>query len=256
MNLELFPTLQIQREFFARPRAIARFWEYLGILSDGDDIVTPITSLNPMGREHNAAKVEELLALEAETVAAQALTEAEQRLPGTPGVGPFKFSLVVSDDLGGMWSNRTTSELSQRVPGQKLDNALRRGFIEIACWVSQRWTPELIRQEVLMMAYRLTYWQLRERPRTLGEVMTQEGLAMRFAGLPPTLPADDLEYSRHVLAPHRAATETSILMPALFGDPAAREFGYEPLGLSPRAGLEVALAEALASTQTPEGAFG
>lgn len=250
MNLELFPTLQIQREFFAKPRAIARFWDYLGILSDGDDIVTPINSLNPMGREHNAAKVEELMAMDAEAVAARALAEAEQRLAHAPGA--FKFSLVVSDDLGGMWSNRTTSELSQRVPGPKLGNALKRGFIEIACWVSQPWTPEMIRQEVLLMAYRLAYWQLRERPKTLGEVMTQEGQAMRFADFSLTLPADDLDYSRHVLAPHRAATETSILMPALFGDAAARELGYQPLGLSPRAGLEVALAEARSQPQLPE----
>jgi hypothetical protein len=253
MHLDLFPTLQIQREFFAKPREIARFREYLGLLSDGEDIVTPINSLNPMGREHNAAKVEELIAIDAEAVATRALTEAEQRLPNAPGA--FKFSLVVSDDLRGMWSNRTTGELSRRIPGPKLDNALKRGFIEIACWVSQPWTPELIRQEVLMMAYRLAYWQMRLVPKTLDEVMTQEGLAMRFAGLSLTLPTDDLDYSRHVLAPHRATTDTTILMPALFGDEAAREFGYQPLGLSPRAGLEVALAETLASSQTPEGAL-
>ena len=106
-----------------------------------------------------------------------------------------------------------------------------------------------------MMAYRLAYWQMRLAPKTLGEVMTQEGLAMRFAGLSLILPADDLDYSRHVLAPHRSATETAILMPALFGDEAAREFGYAPLGLSPRAGLEVALSEALAGQLTPEGAL-
>ena len=253
MKLDLFPTLQIQREFFAKPREIARFWEYLGILSDGDDIVTPINSLNPMGREHNAAMVEELIAIDAEAVATQALAEAEQRLPNAPGA--FKFSLVVSDDLRGMWSNRTSGELSRRVPGAKLDNALKRGFIEISCWVSQQWSPEMIRQEVLMMAYRLAYWQMRTAPKTLDEVMTQEGLAMRFAGLSLSMPADDLDYSRHVLAPYRAATETAILMPALFGDEAAREFGYAPLGLSPRAGLEVALAEALAVQLTPEGAL-
>ena len=83
MKLELFPTLHIQREFFAKPRELARFWDYLGLLSDGDDIVTPINSLNPMGREHNAAKVEELIAIEAEAVAAQALAEmilAAQRM--------------------------------------------------------------------------------------------------------------------------------------------------------------------------------
>ncbi len=203
-----------------------------------------------MGREHNAAKVEELMAIEAETVATQALAEAEQRLAQVPGA--FRFSLVVNDDLRGMWSNRTTGELKRRLPDGNVANWLKRGLIEIPCWVSQVWTAEMIRHEVLLTAYRLAYWQRRGRPSTLDDVMTQEGLAMRFVGLQPTLPADDVDYSRHVLAPHRAATEIAILMPALFGDEAAREFGYEPLGLSPRAGLEMALAEALTNPSAPE----
>jgi hypothetical protein len=249
MKLELFPTLQLQREFFAQPRGMERFWNYIATLTgDSGDVVTPIGSLNPMGREHNAAKVEALIAIDAEGAAREALAESVRRLAAAPESLAMRFSLVVVDDLRGMWSNRLTGELNKRLPPEKMDNWLRRGFIEIPCWVSETWTPEAIRREVMAMAYRLAYWQTRARPRTLGQVMRQEGLAQRFAGAALALPADDLDYSRDVIAPYREATETSILMAALFGDQAAREFGYEPLGLSPRAGLEVALADAAGLT--------
>ena len=256
MKLELFPTLHLQREFFAQPRGLDRFWKYIATLKgDADDIVTPIGSLNPMGREHNAEKVEELIAIDAEGVAREALAECERRLTAAPAPLALRFSLVVSDDLRGSWSNRFTGELGRRLPPDKMDNWLKRGFIEIPCWVSETWTPAAIRHEVMTTAYRLAYWQTCARPKTLGEVMHQEGLAQRFAGAMPTLPADDLDYSREVIAPYRGAMETASLMAALFGDQAAREFGYEPLGLSPRAGLEVALAEALNGTLQPEAAL-
>jgi len=255
MKLELVPTLHIQREFLAQPRGMERFWEYIGIITGGGgDIVTPIGSLNPMGREHNAAKVEELITFDAEGAAREALAECEQRLASVPLA--LRLSLVVNDDLRGSWSNRITGEMAKRLPPDKMDNWLKRGFVEIPCWVSETWSRESIRREVLTMMYRIAYWHTRGRPKTLGEVMGQDGLAMRFADVPLTLSAEEIEYSQHVLAPHRASSETAILMAALFGDGAAREFGYEPLGLSPRAGLEVALAEAWKSPLTPEAALG
>ena len=130
MKLELVPTLHIQREFFSQPRGMERFWEYIGIITDGgDDIVTPIGSLNPMGREHNAAKVEELITFDAEGAAGEALAECEQRLASVPLA--LRLSLVVNDDLRGSWSNRITGELAKRLPPDKMDNWLKRGFVEI-----------------------------------------------------------------------------------------------------------------------------
>jgi hypothetical protein len=39
-----------------------------------------------------------------------------------------------------------------------------------------------------------------------------------------------------------SATDHATLIAALFGDAAARELGYRPLGLSPRAGVALAAA--------------
>ena len=43
-------------------------------------------------------------------------------------------------------------------------------------------------------------------------------------------------------ASNMSATDHATLIAALFGDAAARELGYQPLGLSPRAGLVLAAA--------------
>jgi hypothetical protein len=48
-------------------------------------------------------------------------------------------------------------------------------------------------------------------------------------------------YTREVLTPLLDREDMPALVAALFGDAAARELGYEPLGLSPRAGLALAL---------------
>ena len=79
----------------------------------------------------------------------------------------------------------------------------------------------------------------------LGEMLNQEGYPMCMAGATtPTLDDEDLAYTQTVLAPYLAQTGEPTLIAALFGDPGARELGYTPLGLSPRAGFALALYEA------------
>ena len=60
----------------------------------------------------------------------------------------------------------------------------------------------------------------------------------------PALDADDLAYTREVLAPLLDADDKPTLVAALFGDDAARDLGYTPLGLSRNAGLALARADA------------
>ena len=57
-----------------------------------------------------------------------------------------------------------------------------------------------------------------------------------------------------VLEPYLDETEPAVIIPALFGDQAARRLGQTPLGLSDGAGL--ALAEVIAARETsPEEAL-
>ena len=57
----------------------------------------------------------------------------------------------------------------------------------------------------------------------------------------PALDDDDLAYTRETMAPHLERGDRPTAVACLYGDEAARELGYPPLGFSARAGLALAL---------------
>jgi hypothetical protein len=48
-----------------------------------------------------------------------------------------------------------------------------------------------------------------------------------------------------VIAPHLQSTHQPTVIACLYGDEAAKELGYPPLGLSKNAGFQIALADGL-----------
>jgi hypothetical protein len=73
--------------------------------------------------------LDSLLAMEAETVAAQASAEAVRHLASTSG--DIKLGLVVVDDLMGGWTNRYFSEFFHRFEGP---SAYKRGWMSAWIW--------------------------------------------------------------------------------------------------------------------------
>lgn len=63
-------------------------------------------------------------------------------------------------------------------------------------------------------------------------------------GYVPLLDDEDLVYTQIVLQKYLDQGGEPIVIPVLFGDPAAHALGDTPLGISPRAGLALALYEA------------
>jgi len=113
-----------------------------------------------------------------------------------------------------------------------------------------------VRRETLAAVYRSVYMQRHGLPKTLHQIMRQEGLVAVFAGgLPFALDDDDLAYSREVIQPHLDATHFPTLFAGLYGDEVARSAGYPPLGLSPRAGFVVAYYDARQGSAAPEAAL-
>lgn len=253
MHLELVPLLQTERDLYAMPRGWDRFRAYLKtMVGDSDDVaLLPLVAMNPMGKEHVAAAVDALIAFDAEGIAKAALGEVQQRLAQVPGA--FKVGLVVADDAQGGWTNRYFSELTGCMQGKQL---LKRGWIAVAFWTGDTPNENAIRPAVLQAVYRLAYMQGHGEPRTLGELMTQEGMVARFAGIKqPNIAPEELAYIRDVLAAYRDTTEQPTLFACWFGDAAAYEVGYPSLGLPPRAGFALAVAEAYLAAGTPEAAL-
>lgn len=245
MQLEHIKLLQIQRDLHDRPRGMARFGEYLRVMrGDGEELaLPPLVAMNPMGREHVTARLDELLALDADAVAEQAIQKAVGHFAHI--ADHFKHGLVIADDVRGGWTNRYTSDAALRFNSGKATKgyALKQHWITTVLWASETPSIVTIRQEVLTSVYRSIYIQQHGPAKTLQAMMEQEGRAARFAGMTPQLDAEDLAYSREVLQPYLAAESYPLCFAAMYGDPAARLLGYTPLGLSERAGFAVALAD-------------
>jgi hypothetical protein len=176
-----------------------RFQAYLGAMTNearNDVRFPPLVSINPMAKDHVTARLDELLTLQADTIATNAIAEAVAQL-GTIE-GDFKHGMIVMDDVHGGWTNRTTNDLAFRF-GVKLPT--KRLWITTVLWVSELPSSATIRQAVRISIFRLHYLQTHDIAQSLGQIMTQEGAAAAFAGLQPCFDDEELDYSRQVLEP-------------------------------------------------------
>jgi len=239
MKLEFVPMLAVQRDIYRVPRGPERFREYLHRMLDPatGDLRLPLTMMNPMAKEHVLRSIELLLAVGAEDAAAQAARDVEPRVAAEPGT--YRLGLIVADDMGGGWTHRAAAELSHLRGELGLE---KRGWITPVLWASDTYGPAEIREEVLVNVYRTAWVLQRGAPKTLRDILLQEGTAMRLAGARnPALEPNALVRTREVVARHLDREDQGTLIAALFGDHAARELGHDPLGLPPRAGLALAL---------------
>jgi len=251
MHIIYLPVLRTLRQLYRLPRDMRRFQRYVATMTGGtDDVVLPIGLANPMAREHAIAKLDELLALGAEEIGAAAAEEAQARLGGL--AGEMTVSLVLADDVAGGWTNRYTTEASVRFPGR---GALKRPFATGLLWTSESPSADDIRRELLGAIYRLAYQRRHGLPTTLRAMLTQEALAGAFAGDQPALGADELVRARDIITPYLDAAYPKAFA-CLYGDVAAEELGYRSLGLPPRAGFILALADAIADHRDPLAALG
>jgi hypothetical protein len=258
MNLDYVPLLPIQRELQSIPRGqppsfngLKRFRHYLRTISDGNTgglAFPPLVMANPMAKEHVTARLDQLLALDADRIAAQTAAHLSAKLSNVPG--DAKVSLVILDDWMAGWTNRYSVEFTLRFQCCPLIGQLPRWtkhfWVSAVVWSSEEPTERSVREAMATAIYRTAYVQRNGAAITLRDRVTQEGQVMKMAGCDiPTLDPDDLEYTREVVAPFLDADDMRTAIECLFGDGAARALGFTPRGLSPWAGLALALHDAL-----------
>jgi len=242
VKLEFVPLLQVQRDLYRLPRGMERFRAYLQTMAgpEAKDLELPLGAMNPMGKDHVPALLDEYLAFDADELAAHAVVEVDPQLARVPG--EFKVALVIADDAMGGWTDRYSSEFKARYGSKPLH---KRGWITGTLWTGEPPSAQATREETLTAVYRAAYIQQHGFAVTLREMMAQEGYAMAMAGcLKPFLDDDEVEYTREMIAPHLDMKDYPLIMTSLFGDIAAASLGYTPLGLSERAGFALALRDA------------
>jgi hypothetical protein len=243
MRLDYVPLLGIQREIQGMPPGKARFSRYLRTMSMKDEAeieLVPLLMMNPMGKGHVTALLDELLALDADGVGARAAAEAASDLADEPG--EFRAALVVADDLMGGGTNRYSYEFDLR---NWYSTDPHRFWVTGVLWSSEPPSASAARTAMLTAAHRTAYIQRHGQARTLRDLLAQEGHAMAQAGCDrPVLDEDDIAYTRDVIAPFFDVGDMRTCIECLFGDEAGRTLGFTPRGLSPWAGLALALHDA------------
>ncbi len=262
MNLDYVPLLRVMREIQGIPRGQPpdfngkkRFRHYLRTIFDYDRKICklpPLLAMNPMGKDHVTALLDAYLAMDADGIGARTAAEAAARLADVPG--DFKVGLVVCDDLMGGGSNRYDLEFAFRIGGAHLSSLgsprarprwLKDWWLQGVLWSSEAPSERAVREAILTAAHRHAYVHRHGPARTLRDMLAQEGQVMALAGCTgPTLGAEDLAYTREVLSPFLGADDMRTCIECLFGDAPARTLGFTPSGLSPWAGLALALHDA------------
>jgi hypothetical protein len=148
MKLEFVPLLQVQRDLYRLPRGMERFRAYIQTMVDPEteDIQPPLSPMNPMGKDHVPALLDEYLAFDADGVAARAVAEAESGLFNVEG--EFQVTLVISDDAMGGWTNRYSSELVARSGSKPIP---KRVWITGTLWTSESPSEQATREELLKL---------------------------------------------------------------------------------------------------------
>ncbi len=259
-RLEHLPQLEEQRRLLDVPRGRERFAAYLELMTGSptgkaDQLVRPLTLFNPMSKEHVAERLDGWIALGAEDMArdtieqlppdlaaawslyTSALEDPEGDAPAPP---KLRTALVLVDDAAGGWTDRWLTDFDARFGDHHLPS---RGWAQVVLWSSEEPQEELVRRRVVAAAWRAWAVGRRGLPRTLDDMMRRDGLGQRLAGRKTQLEAEDLAYTREVLEPLRMSRDRPVQVAAFYGDEAARDTGYTPLGLSARAGFELALHE-------------
>jgi hypothetical protein len=255
MNLDYVPLVRVMRELHSIPRGMKRFRQYLRAIFPPDpnaNQLIPLLAMNPMGKDHVTALLDAYLAMDADGIGARVAAEAAARLADVPG--DFKVGLVVADDLMGGWTNRYADEFTYRFGPEvfrsqpcavKLPRFLKDLWLQGVLWSSEAPSERAVREAILTAALRVAYMHQHGLARNLREMLTQEGQVMALAGCNgPTLDAEDIAYTREVLIPYLDAEDMRTCIECLFGDEAGRTLAFSPRGLSPWAGLALALHDA------------
>jgi len=261
MNFEYVPLIPVMRELYRLPRNMARFRTYLRTIFPNDesrDQLLPLLAMNPMAKDHVMHLLDALLAIDADGIGARATAEAAAELADIPG--DFKVGIVIADDWLGGWTNRYADEFTFRFcydhvrahpNSTKRPRWLKDCWITGVLWSSEPANEDAVRQAVKTAVYRTAYRHQHGLAQCLREMLAQEGYIMSRAGCTgPVLDADDIAYTREVLAPFLDSQDMRTCMECLFGDAAGQTLGFTPRGLSPWAGLALALNDARNSSST------
>jgi len=230
MRFVLLPLIDIMLEYYSLPRGFERFREYISLLTggSGDDMKLPIGGFNPMGKEHVTEKLIELKNLEAENIIANILDKMNPEFEDNDSSDEYKVSISLADDLKGGWTNRYTTDYQHKFNTSAF---IKRKFITIQFWTSDVISKELIEARTRESIYRLIYQLKFPRQETLEEHIQQEAFVNEKLDSVAGIKTGDVDYYKTFYFEHKDSTDYPLIFNFLYGDRAAENLGYKPIGI-------------------------
>ena len=229
--IEFVPLLHTQDSLYDIPRGPARFGEYRNIMQPAEgEVPAPVSAFNPMGKEHAPSAVKRLLKMDVEPAVHQGALELSDTFSFI--AKDYKVALVVADDCEGQWTNRSMVELGRLTI--RPQGKLTAPWISALSWASDRPSLEEVLAEVRYAVYLALFMDSVAVPTNLAEIMNLAGLASVFAGR--TYSGDEA-VDRDTIEILSESNSVSEQYAYLFGDVAAQEMGFEPVGIGENGGL-------------------
>lgn len=231
MVFELVPILNKMRELYRLPRDLNRFEEFLNTLveSSDSDIQIPIIGYNPMAKEHILDRLQELISMNAEKTASEALVKLNKKYISVHSDQKFQVFIILSDDMSGHWPDRNSSDYDSKFRVRPL---IKRHFCTPFFWCSEKFDSDMIQTRITEYAERTYYLLDHPDPETLEEhIQMEESIsAGRNSRLNEIL--QGTSRIQGIYEAHRKSTEKSVIFNFLYGDEAASRMGYEMMNLN------------------------
>ncbi|MEO7996154.1 MAG: hypothetical protein ABI852_01850 [Gemmatimonadaceae bacterium] len=243
-NVHIAPTLHTMADIYALTREggpkSPRFLAYVSQTENNWGMVP----YNPMAGDAALETVNALIALDAEALAERAAVQAANACHYADAI-----TLAISVRSKGLWTDRIATEVDERVTGKA--RVAHRGVISI--WSREDSSALDVAREAAAEAVRVMWHAQHGVADTLNRVLACEGLAYAIAepigGLGPYATELTPEETVAVIEAFEVlgdTTQAGEIAGVIYGDDAAAQIGWTPLGISKFAGYRWAIARARA----------
>lgn len=241
MNLESINVLHQIKELYEMPRTRERFDKYLFMLqgAEKNELILPIASFNPMGKELAMEKLNKLLELNAE----QILDDVIARFNNEDSIKrienkAIKVAINLSDDVEGSWSNFFITDYKSKFD---IENLLKRSFCTPIFWTSESVTEKSITRRLEEYIYRTIYWIKYGKTASLGDMFEQEvTVQMNYDDNAVNLSESDVANMTKFLQQYKNSDDYLLNLNFFYGDEGSNNLNYTTYGIIRNGGFEFA----------------
>ena len=238
MKFILRPILKEMRDLYRIPPSRERFDSYLFLLQGNskDDMKTPVAGYNPMGKEVVTDKLDALIQMNAEGLAALEI-EAFNSINVDKDKSVFEVVLNLADDLGGAWSHRFMTDYSTKF---QIAPLLKRRFCTPYFWTSEEHDEQSIKERIRAYLYRTSFQIKKGVPKSLKDHIQQEVYVSRKVGIKNQRPSLDAIKESYTFYIENADSEDyGLIFNFLYGDEVSESLGYKEYGCDEGAGMQL-----------------